>query len=255
MDRFDSGWRIDMQKLFKTAERLREQSISVRALPRKSLVVGCEITRARARKAKQTRMNNKSERSTYRLTQMLKRRPTLKMVSVALLGIALVAGTLCVTGFGTKYYRLDGGWVGGSSSYTWSALFAPSDPLGQTAAARPIVKYFNAQFAGLLASFGAENLSDATGEAKMISPDTAEWTLITYMQVAPKQSGGVLQNKGIIVSHGTWKFTSDTSAVLNYTLDIYLPSADSDGDGFPDAGAQPILSVPALDTAKRVPIL
>jgi hypothetical protein len=42
---------------------------------------------------------------------------------------------------------------------------------------------------------------------------------------------------------------------LNYTLDIYLPSADADGDGLPDAGAQPVLSVPAVDHARRVPIL
>jgi hypothetical protein len=43
--------------------------------------------------------------------------------------------------------------------------------------------------------------------------------------------------------------------VLNYVLDIYLPSADTDGDGFPDAGVQPMLSVPTVDTGKRVPIL
>jgi len=43
--------------------------------------------------------------------------------------------------------------------------------------------------------------------------------------------------------------------VLNYVLDVYLPSADADGDGFPDTGAQPTLSVPLVDTGKRVPIL
>jgi hypothetical protein len=200
-------------------------------------------------------MNNKFDKLTKTIAQSVTRRVGLRKLSIAMAAIALGAGTLCVTGFGTKYYRLGGGWVGGGANYTWSVLFGPSDPLGQTAAARPILKYFNAQFAGLLASFGAENLSDATGEAKMISPDTAQWTLITCMQVIPKQPGELLQNKGFIVSHGTWKFTSDNTAVLNYTLDIYLPSADADGDGFPDAGAQPVLSVPAVDTAKRVPIL
>jgi hypothetical protein len=179
----------------------------------------------------------------------------LKKLSLGLAAVALIAGTLCVTGFGTVFHRLGGAWVGGSSTYTWSVMFAPMDPLGQTAAARPILKYFNAQFAGLLASFGADNLSDAAGEAKMISPDTAQWTLISYMQATPKQPGDLLQNKAIIVSHGTWKFTSDTTAVLNYTLDIYPPSADANGDGFPDAGAQPVLSIPTVDNAKRVPIL
>jgi hypothetical protein len=197
-------------------------------------------------------MNQKSERFTDRIVA---RRPVLKVFGVAVLGIALVAGTLCITGFGTKYYRLGGGWVGGGSAYTWSVMFAPSDPLGQTAAARTILKYFNNQFSGLLASFGAENVSDATGEVKMIGPDTAQWTLVSYMQVAPKQPGDALQNKAIIVAHGTWKFTSNDTVVLNYVLDVYLPSADADGDGYPDAGAQPVLSVPLVDTGKRVPIL
>jgi len=183
------------------------------------------------------------------------RRRSLKLLSVALAAATLSAVALCVMGFGRNYHQLGGGWVGGNPTYTWSVLFAPSDPLGQTAAARPILRYFNKDFAGLLASFGADNLSDATGEAKMISPDTARWTLISCMQATPKQPGGVLQNNGIIVSHGTWKFTSDNTAVLNYTLDVYLPSADGDGDGLPDAGAQPVLSIPTVDNAKRVPIL
>jgi len=190
-----------------------------------------------------------------KLAQSVKRRGTLKILSVSLAGIALIAGTLCVTGFGPRHYQLGGAWVGGNPTYTWSVLFAPSDPVGQTAAARPILSYFNGQFAGLLASFGADNLSVATGEARMISPDTARWTLIGYMQATPRQPGDLLQNKAIIVSHGTWKFASNDTAVLNYTLDIYLPSADADGDGFPDVGAQPVLTVPTVDNAKRVPIL
>jgi hypothetical protein len=200
-------------------------------------------------------MNHKFDEINKSLADSATRRAALKKFGIGLAGMALVAGALCVTGFGQKDYRLGGAWVGGNPTYTWSVLFAPSDPAGRTAAARPILKYFNDQFAGLLASFGADNLSDATGEARMISPDTARWTLISYAQVTPHQPGDLLQNKAIIVSHGTWKFTSNDTAVLNYTLDIYLPSADADGDGFPDAGAQPVLSVPTVDNAKRVPIL
>lgn len=179
----------------------------------------------------------------------------LKRITLALIGLTLVAGTVLVTGFGQNNYRLGGAFVGGNSMYTWSVLFAPSDAAGQTAAARPILRNFNSQFAGLLAVFGADNLSDATGEVKMVSPDTADWTLISNMQVTPKQLGDVLQTKAIIVSHGKWKFTSQNTAVLDYVLDIYLPAADADGDGFPDAGAEPFMSVPTQDSAKRVPIL
>ena len=186
----------------------------------------------------------------------LMRRRTLKWLSAGLLGIALVTGTFCVAGFGTKYYRLGGAWVGGHPGFTWSAIQAPMDPLGQTCCDRPIVKYFDAQFAGLLAAFGADNLSDAIGEARMISSDTAKWTLISYAQATPQQPGDLLQNKAIVVFSGTWRFTSDNTVVLNYDVNVYLPSADANGDGFPDAGAQPLLTIPGVvDNAKRVPIL
>lgn len=201
-------------------------------------------------------MNSKSQKLVNRLTESLKSRAGLKVLSACLLVIALAGGALSVTGFGTKYYRLGGAWVGGHPGFTWSALQAPMDPLGQTGAARPIVKYYDEQFAGLLAAFGADNLSDATGEAKMISPDTAKWTLISYAQATPHQPGDLLQNKAIVMFSGSWKFISDDTVVLNYTVKVYLPSADADGDGYPDANAQPVLTLPGIvDNAKRVPIL
>ena len=206
-------------------------------------------------KTKGKNMNTKVDELIKSLAQSVTHRGTRKKLTLGLAGMTLVAGTLFVTGFGQNNYRLGGAFVGGNSMYTWSVLFAPSDAAGQTAAARPILRQFNNQFAGLLAAFGADNLSDATGEVKMVSPDTADWTLISNMQVTPKQLGDVLQTKAIIVSHGKWKFTSQDTAVLDYVLDIYLPSADADGDGYPDAGVPPFLSVPTQDSAKRVPIL
>ena len=200
-------------------------------------------------------MNNQFDELTKGIAQSVTRRGALKKFGYGIACMALIAGALCVCGFGTKNYQIGGGWVGGGSAYTWSVMFAPSDPAGQTAAARTILRNFNNQFSGLLAAFGAETVSDATGEVKMVSPDTARWTLVSNFQVLPKQPGDVLENRAIVLAHGTWQFTSDNTAVLNYVLDVYLPSADADGDGFPDAGAQPVVSVPLLDTGKRVPIL
>jgi hypothetical protein len=201
-------------------------------------------------------MNSTSNKLRKNLTQRFTCRVGVKKLSLVLAAIALVAGTLCVTGFGQRYYRLGGAFVGGHPGFTWSAIQAPMDPLGQTCAARPIVKYYDAQFAGLLASFGADSLSDVVGEARMISPDTARWTLISYAQATPHLPGELLQNMAIVMFSGTWKFTSDNTVVLNYTVNVYLPSADADGDGYPDAGAQPVLTIPGVvDNAKRVPIL
>jgi hypothetical protein len=201
-------------------------------------------------------MNNYLIQLRGNCAQWLKRRSVLKLAGLGLLTMALAAGTLCVIGFGTKYYRLGGAWIGGHPGFTWSAIQAPLDPLGQTCCDRAIVKYFDAQFAGLLAAFGADNLSDAVGEARMISPDTARWTLLAYAVATPHAPGELLQNQAIVLYSGTWKFTSDNTVVLNYSVNVYLPSADADGDGLPDPGATPVLTLPGFtDNAKRVPIL
>jgi hypothetical protein len=190
------------------------------------------------------------------LAQSIKRRRVLKRLGLGLAALGLVAGTLCMTAFTPRFYRLGGAWVGGHPGFTWSAIQAQMDPLGQTCCDRPILKYYDAQFAGLLAAFGADSLSDAVGEARMISPDTAQWTLLAYAVATPHQPGDLLQNKAIVMFSGTWKYTSQDTAVLNYTVNVYLPSADADGDGLPDANAQPVLTIPGVvDNAKRVPIL
>jgi len=200
-------------------------------------------------------MKSSIHESNEGLVTAAKRREIMKRIAACLTAVALVVGTICVTGFGQKWYRLGGAWVGGHPGFLWSALQTPLDPLGQTGAARPILKNFDAQFAGLLAAFGADNLSDAIGEARMISSDTAQWSLYANAQVTPHQPGDLLETKAIILYSGTWKYTSQNTAVLKYDVKVYLPSADADGDGFPDANTQPVMTIPGfVDHAKRVPI-
>ena len=201
-------------------------------------------------------MTNRLNKLTKNMTQSGTRRGALGKIGLGLAGVALVAVTLCVTGFGQKHYQLGGAWVGGRSGFLWSALVSPLDPLGQTAAVRGILKNFDAQFAGLLAAFGADNLSDALGEARMISPDTARWTLLAHAQATPHQPGDLLETKAIVLFSGAWKYNSQDKVVLTYTVNVYPASADADGDGYPDANAQPALTIPGVvDNAKRVPIL
>lgn len=191
-----------------------------------------------------------------RAVQTVRRQSALKKLGLGLTGLALIAGTLSVTGFGEKSYQLGGAWIGGRSGFLWSALQTPLDAAGRTAAARPILKHFDGLFAGLLAAFGADNLSDAIGEARMISRDTARWTLVAHAQSTPHQPGDLLETKAIVVFSGTWRYTSWDAAVLNYTVEVYTASADTDGDGYPEANAQPVMTIPGMvDTAKRVPIL
>ena len=89
----------------------------------------------------------------------------------------------------------------------------------------------------------------------MINSDTGRWTLLSHAQLTPRQPGDPLVTKAILISYGTWTYTSEDTAVLNYTINVYPAAADADGDGFPDGNAQPAMAIPVVDTAKRVPIL
>jgi hypothetical protein len=150
-----------------------------------------------------------------------------------------------------RHYRLGGGWVGGHAGLTYNALQIPLDPDGQTEAIRVSAVAYDADFEALLAALGANAASESVGEGRMISRDTCKWTIVSYAQVA----GTTLETTAILVYSGTWTFTGPDTAVLHYTLKIYPVSADANGDGLPDAGATPVMTIPGfVDTATRVPI-
>jgi len=169
--------------------------------------------------------------------------------SALAVGMAVAGLSLAWDG---HHYRVGGAWIGASQGGTWTALHSPLDAEGETAAIRTVNTSWGSSFAALLAAFGADTASDAVGEMRMISRDTAQWTLMAYAQKA----GNPLEAKAIGVYSGTWKFTSQDTAVLNYSLNVYLPTAD----GYPDLnnpviipGVLPVTGL--TDTAKRVPIL
>jgi hypothetical protein len=96
-------------------------------------------------------------------------------------------------------------------------------------------------------------------QAEMISQDTAKWASVGYFI---KQGNPALICM-IYVMKGTLKFTGPDRRVITYTADYYpgpanalgLPSADDDGDGFPDPGTTPVLSLSDLvQIGKRVTV-
>jgi len=150
------------------------------------------------------------------------------------------------------HYRLGGSWVGVGAAMTWNCVQAPMDPEGQTAAIRVDPVSWGPEFAGLLTAFGADAVTGAIGQARMISRDTQKWTLTGKIVHA----GSPQVAKAILVYSGTWKFTSPDTAVLNYSLNVYAPTAD----GYPDLSAPVIIPglLPATgltDTATRAPVL
>jgi len=149
---------------------------------------------------------------------------------------------------GNGAFKLGGGWVFSAPSAVYNALQIPLDSAGRTAAIRIHAMTYDPGTAGLLAAYGADTLSESTGEAEMISRDTGKWVLVGYGQA----QGNPPQILAIVVAAGTLKFTGPDSLEILYTLKVYAAADDADGDGFPDAGATP-LEIPGLTaTAKRV---
>jgi hypothetical protein len=101
-----------------------------------------------------------------------------------------------------------------------------------------------------MTALGADALTDYVGEAAMISRDTWKWSMVCY---AVKQ-GNPPEIRGISVCAGTGTFTSVNSYDVNGNNTVYLAAADADGDGFPDPGATPIVTVPLIHSVKRVPL-
>ena len=172
------------------------------------------------------------------------------LTSFVALGTALLV--LTQTAGSNRQYQLGGAWIGSDAQGDiWSAMQTPIDPDGRTAAGRVQFAAYNAGVAAMLSSLGADGLSDFTGPAAMISRDTAKWRTVGY---ALKQ-GNPPVIQGILVSQGTMKHTSPDSAVLNYTYYVYLPTADANGDGLPDVGSNPLMTLPdVVGNVQRVPL-
>ena len=108
------------------------------------------------------------------------------LATAGLLALVLAAAGLSLAWTGQHHYRLGGSWIGVSSTLTWNCLQIPLEPDGQTAALRVSGVSWTAQFMALLGAFGADTPVEwrCVGEGRMISRDTARYTIIGYPQLA-----------------------------------------------------------------------
>jgi hypothetical protein len=175
------------------------------------------------------------------------------------LAVVLLAAGATVAGINQRQHQLGGGFLGNNGGGNiWSAFQIPLDPAGRTAAVRVNLATYGPDFAGLLANFGGDTVTEFTGEIAMINRDTAKYNTIAY----GLKQGNPPQVCMILVMRGTLKFTGPDNFVVTYDIDVYpgpanalgLQNADADLDGFPDAGVKPVATIPGVDAAKRVPL-
>ncbi len=172
---------------------------------------------------------------------------------------AALAGTgISLAWMGQPQYKLGGGFIGSGGGMIWTGFNAPLDSDCRTAAIRVNPITYPAQMAGLFGLLGADSATEFTGQARMISRDTAEYAFVGYNT----KQGTPSQICAISVYKGTMKYTGPDSFDVTFTCDVYpgpanilgLPNADADGDGFPDSGAAVWYSFSGLNVAKRVPL-
>ena len=173
------------------------------------------------------------------------------LATAGLLALVLAVAGLSLAWTGHHHYRFGGAWLGSGGGVMFNDVQIPLDPEGQTAALRVNTISYGVDTAGLLAISGADAVSDAVGEGAMISHNTGKWILVGY----GLKQGNPPEIRQIWVYTGTGTFVAVDRFNLKYTLAVYPAAADANGDGFPDPGATPLVTIPDLTASvKRVPL-
>jgi hypothetical protein len=140
--------------------------------------------------------------------------------------------------------KLEGAWIARVTSspfppgpYQWTYIMTPASS-GRGASIHGSV---DVAFPNPIAH---DRTTPLLGEVVQTGPDTAAFNSIWY---------GL--NQGVVVfigrSWGTVRFLGPGKAEVQHNFELYLPSADVDGDGLPDGPPAAAFSVTSQDT--RVP--
>ncbi len=156
--------------------------------------------------------------------------------------LAAVAVSLAWSGSPDARIKLEGTWIVETDDHSTRGLgtYSATDPSGLHAA-------YRAQLLApdVAASMGLDTISDFIAEEVVTGKNTSECTGIGY---------GLVGGRVALILVGTdyFTFVSPTEKTFTWTMKVYLPSADADNDGYPDAGSQPIATATGYGTAKRL---
>jgi hypothetical protein len=156
----------------------------------------------------------------------------------------MVASQVAAHGQDQAAIKLEGAWIARVTSspfppapYQWTYILA-RDASGRRAGIHGSV---DVAFPNPIAH---DRTTPLLGEIVQTGPDTAAFNSIWY---------GL--NQGVVVfigrNGGTVRFLGPGKAEVQHNFELYLPSADIDGDGLPDGPPAAAFGVTSLDT--RVP--
>ncbi len=152
--------------------------------------------------------------------------------------------------------KLEGAWVARVTSFQgqpftgvsqWTYVLSP-DASGRSASMHGTI---DVPFGPSLPMNVAYN-TPIIGELVQTGPDTASFNSYWY-RVKQGEAGAPNQ---ILSIHRVWgeaRFVAPGKAEVTDHFEIYLPSADADGDGIPDEGSSPINSFIVTNQDTRIP--
>jgi len=138
--------------------------------------------------------------------------------------------------------KLGGAWVGVlDNGVRGTAIYGATDPSGLKSVYRGHFVFPPAT----LAMMGVDTFTDLVADEIVTGENTSESVGISY-----GLSAG--QIALILVDHSWFTHISPNEKHNTHESSIYLPSADANNDGFPDADPQPIMVLPASSISKRI---
>jgi hypothetical protein len=165
------------------------------------------------------------------------------MAGVMATAVAVLAAQLAY-GQDRGAIKLEGAWIARVTSspfppgpYQWTYVLA-RDSSGRSASIHGSLDV------GFPGGIPHDRTTPLIGEVRQTGPDTAAFNSIWY---------GLNQGAVVFIgrSWGTVRFFGTDKADVQHNFEIYLPSADVDGDGLPDGPPAAAFGVTSLDT--RVP--
>lgn len=181
-----------------------------------------------------------------------------RMIMVSVIGMLTLLATTCWSVLAGEFWpplpyqacSLAGAWTETNSLSPGSYIIVTNSPEDPTTGRGFMVSTMANPDLSMHGVFpDATSCKPWMGNYVRTGPNTWQFRLVMYVMKDVQPQPVVLS---IVVSEGTITMTAPDTTELVETLSLYLPSQDKDLDGLPDAGEQPLTSVPATAQQKAL---
>jgi hypothetical protein len=186
---------------------------------------------------------------------------TLVLVSIAsLVTLTIVLPHVSVAGNGQRpRYRMEGTWLLRNDDGAVSvATFVPAGPDNDLVSLAVDVVNFDSTLGGIFPDVSLSQNMSVRGDMVRTGPGTFAYSWVVYGRSETREILWIMTTAGIA------EFLGPDTYDDNLTIRVYsareqespvlgvLPDQDVDGNGFPDADQEPLVSIPMHNVARRL---